>query len=279
MKPYFDLLNKLSNNQHLRKMFSSEYFYQTRSFEITFIITDFLINGNMVFDHKYSVTNPMKNILPAILRDRREVINSIDGLTFIKNLEQTLETAINDVYRVFGDIMFIRPNIDKKYAKITFYKGAPSLLASVFELLTVYYARKYNKDLIYHRKNELRHEAIITFLKLFPQNTQTYSQYGNFLRMKKAIIDMVKRLLVSKSSTYYDRSPKELKEFLWELYISKNGKKPICPYCGREITNIDESHLSHIEPFSITKNSDILNIVIAHKECNEYARTQKIEFR
>ncbi len=270
MKPYFEVLDKLGNNKYIREVYSSEYFRQTRSFEVMFIITDFLINGMKMIDFNYSGTQSIRKLIPKILRDRREILKSENGIRFIRELEQTLDIAINDAYKVFGDIMFLRPNIDKKYAKITFYKGTPSTLATIFELLTVYYARKYNKDLLYGRRDELRHESIITFMKVFPQHHQTYSLYGDYLRMRDSVIEMIRRLSQEPSKTYYERSPKELKIFLWEHYISQNGQYPQCPYCKRPIRNINESDLAHIEPYSKTKSSDILNVVITHSDCNRY---------
>ena len=274
-KEYFDSLIRLSN----KVMEVSGLKARVEDIAEKIMVLDYLLNGVKLTTTRISKSSRPNDIIIRTAKDRARFFkaNPNTARKDIMDFEERINRDIEAVSRIFGDYSFVQPAIHKDYAMLTTPKRQRKLSPTifVFQVISVDTAFKLDKELLYYRSDEFKHEVMFAFYKAMKESNSSiyrgsYVVEEVYQFLKRKAIEVVENLAKKPSQTYNQRSPQELKKFLWDIYTDKYKREPKCPICGNVIKHYDVCELGHIEPYSSTENSSILNLVLVHSQCNKY---------
>ncbi|EEB74516.2 DUF262 domain-containing protein [Thermococcus sp. AM4] len=253
--------------------------------EKALILIEYFLNGFKVrTDFEPSNTNKINDVIEWILKDRAQFLRRTpsEAKNMINTFKEQISETIERAYEMFGEDAFRKPKVGRdcrgnvKCAALTFNYKQYSPLIFVFEVLAIKLAMDNNEELIYgNRVEEFKHEIIVRALTdLDKISSRTL---GDFEIALKVARELVLDLSNDISKTFYERSPSELKQLLWDKFKEAKSGNPYCPYCKAEIKQLNTCDLAHIVPYKKTRTSSIFNVVLAHRKCNRRNKDKVIE--
>ena len=274
-REYFDSLIRIANKIREATGLSEK----VESIAERVILLDYLLNGTKLATTHIRGSSRPNDIIIETTKDRARFFKANTNLArkHISEFEERINRDIDAVVRIFGDYSFVSPAIHKDYAMIVPQRQHRRLSPTmfVFQIVSVDRAFDVDRELLYSRSDEFKHEVVVSFLKALKQSSSTiyrgsYVTEDVYQFLKEKAMEVVDNLKREPSHTYNQRSPSELKKLLWEIYRDKYKKEPKCPICKNMIKHFDVCELGHIEPYSRVGNSSIFNLVLVHKQCNKY---------
>ncbi len=248
--PYNDLLRELSKDKDYKKIMGYSNPHE-RMIDVEYVLR-FASFVNQTY-LKYN--SPMKKFMNKEMEQRKNISKEDSG-----KLKLAFKRSVSIIYALLGKNAFrrfIKGDEDNPSGRW----GPTTLNASLFDILMWSFADK-DKNLVMKNLDSIKEELIkLMHDQKFIADITIATSANNRVQGRFDAWRMVLDGILSDQSKQPRCFPRQLKEKLY-------GENSICQICNNKISDIDDSAIDHIEPYSKGGETIPENARLVHRYCN-----------